>query len=354
MAAGGGYVGNNFNTSVEVYLPASSKWQDISGNTAAPFAQMFYANQSAVAAQFSTMGLNSVYVAGGAGNETTLQMYDTTTKTFDSVSNTTGEFIDQAGSVMLNDELYVFGGYKAANVVGGQSERYDPSTGWANLALLTTARRALAGVVGPDGTIYALGGHGDGTNDTTLDVAESYVTQGNQWIKVPAATLPQPREDLAATTGPDGRIYVMGGLSGGATLNSVVAYTPSRTHWTSVKAAMGTKRSGFGAVTGADGLIYAIGGADGSSTPLNSAEFYGPKIVIVSNAVQGSNFAATAAVTVYDGPIKTNIVVGTGTTGADGTLLAGIPLSSLSSGAHVLTVMDNHSRYPVTTTYTAP
>ncbi len=361
MAAGGGITATNtVDASVEVYLPASSKWQDISGNTAPPYANLFYANQSAAAAELG----GTLYIAGGGGQEITLQKYvpaqGMTAAAFVSVTNNTGVFIDQAGSAVMGGKLYVFGGYQAANVVGAKAEYYDPTvnppTGtWTSLGILNTARRALAGVLGPDGTIYAMGGHGDGSNDVTLASIETYVPASFSWVRA-SMPMPQAREDLAAATGPDGRIYVIGGLAGGKAQNTVMVYTPLPSgggRWTTGMS-MPSPRSGLGAVTGADGLIYVIGGADASGTPLNTAAYYGPKVTVVGTNLQGSNFAANAVVSVYDAPTASGTAVGTGTTDMNGLLGSAISLSMLTTGVHTLTVMDNHSRYPVQTTYTAP
>ena len=361
MAAGGGITATNtVDASVEVYLPASSKWQDISGNMAPPYANLFYANQSAAAAELG----GTLYIAGGGGQEITLQKYvpaqGMTAAAFASVTNNTGVFIDQAGSAVMGGKLYVFGGFQAANVVGAKAEYYDPTvnppTGtWTNLGILYTPRRALAGVVGPDGTIYAMGGHGDSSNDVTLASIETYVPASFSWVTA-STPMPQAREDHAAATGPDGRIYVIGGLAGGKAQSTVMVYTPLPSgggRWTTA-AQMPSARSGLGAVTGADGLIYVIGGADASGNPLNTAAYYGPKVTIVGTNLQGSNFAKNAAVTVWDSPTASGTIVGNGTTDGNGLLATPIALTGLTTGAHTLTVMDNHSRYPVQTTYTAP
>lgn len=348
MAAGGGYVGNDINNSVEVFVPpylGGNKWQDISGNTMAPYAPMVFSNQSAAA---GIVG-GTLYIAGGLHNEQTLESYDGTAKKFNALDPTitSGQFIDQAGSAVSGGKLYVFGGYKDATTIGGNTESFDGS-GWSTLGLLMTPRRALAGVVDPTGLLYALGGHGAVGNDKTLDVVETYVSSSSQWQK--ATALATPREDFGAAFGADGRLYVVGGLNGGATMPTVEAQTIARSRWAKVSP-LGTPTSGLGVATGADGLIYAIGGADATGAPLQSAAVYGPQIILSPTTLTGSNFAAHANVAVYDGKSATGTPIGTGTTDDLGALTAPIMLS-LAKGSHVITAIDDHSRYPISTPFT--
>jgi N-acetylneuraminic acid mutarotase len=90
--------------------------------------------------------------------------------------------------------------------------------------------------------------------------------------------MPTGREFVAAATGPDGRIYAIGGALGGPGVgdtNSVEAYTPGTNSWATV-ASMPTARAGFAAATGPDGRIYAIGGNHGSGV-VNTVEAYDTK-----------------------------------------------------------------------------
>jgi kelch-like protein 17 (actinfilin)/kelch-like protein 20 len=155
-------------------------------------------------------------------------------------------------------------------------EVYDPATDtWNTAAPMPTARCCLAAVPAPDGRIYAVGGAMMHNNVfRPLDTVEAYNPATNAWSAV--APLPAPRMGLAAATGSDGRIYVMGGadLIGGI-LSTVEAYNPSTNRWTAV-APMPTARSSLTAVTGSDGRIDAIGGFDSSFSVLTTVESYDP------------------------------------------------------------------------------
>jgi serine/threonine-protein kinase len=133
------------------------------------------------------------------------------------------------------------------------AKRPEPlPTTWSSLASMPTARSLLAAVTGPDGRIYAIGGE---NASGSLGTVEVYDPSTNKWTTV--ASMPTARIHLAATMGPDKLIYAIGGVSG--VPNIVEAYNPSTNKWTTV-APIPTARHGLAAVTGPDGRIYAIGG----------------------------------------------------------------------------------------------
>jgi hypothetical protein len=140
---------------------------------------------------------------------------------------------------------------------------------------MPTARNDLAAATGHDGRIYAIGGNT--TNGTVLNTVEAYTPGSNSWAAV--APMPTARNDLAAATGPDGRIYAIGGWDGENTadvdsyLTTVEAYTPGTNSWATV-APMPTARYFLAAATRPDGRIYAIGGY--KNAELTTVEAYTP------------------------------------------------------------------------------
>ncbi len=88
--------------------------------------------------------------------------------------------------------------------------------------------------------------------------AGAALCQSGQWQLV--APMWTGRTALGAATGPDGRIYGMGGYTGYGVQRSMEAYQPQTNTWTTMSS-MSTPREYFGCVTGPDGRIYAIGGS---------------------------------------------------------------------------------------------
>src|SRR5262245_44765618 len=71
------------------------------------------------------------------------------------------------------------------------------------------------------------------------------------------ASMPTGRHYLAAATGLGGRVYAIGGATGGASLTTVEAYDSATGTW-AARASMPTARYRLGAATGTDGKVYAI------------------------------------------------------------------------------------------------
>ena len=157
---------------------------------------------------------------------------------------------------------------------------YNPATNtWARssdpggLPAMTSPRYKFAAVL-TKGVIYAIAGW-NGTANTNSVERYDTANPGAGWQAVAPLTTTQPLESLAAAVGPDGRIYVAGGLtgppddSGGHPVNSVYIYDPSNpgAGWAVgpslpvQDADLGVAR--FDATVGANGQVYVIGGFAG-------------------------------------------------------------------------------------------
>ena len=79
---------------------------------------------------------------------------------------------------MANGSIYVSGGN--AKLDGGPTystavERFDPGTAmWSKAASLPVGRNDHASVTGPDGKIYVLGGESDGSPPATTNAVDVY------------------------------------------------------------------------------------------------------------------------------------------------------------------------------------
>jgi hypothetical protein len=176
---------------------------------------------------------------------------------------------DLAAAAGPDGRIYAIGGNASTgptNIV----EAYNPATNtWTRVASMPTPRSGLAAVTGPDGRIYAIGGVDILRSPLPLATVEAYTPATNTWTTV--ASMPTPRELLAAVVGPDGKIYALGGANAaGSPLRTVEAYTIATNTWAEALP-MPTARSGLAAVTGPDGRIFAIGGRS-DSTALGTLE----------------------------------------------------------------------------------
>jgi N-acetylneuraminic acid mutarotase len=161
-----------------------------------------------------------------------------------------------------------------------------PDSWTSNVAAMPIARYEFAAVTGPDGRIYAIGGLD--SSGAALNSLEAYNPATNTWATL--ASMPTSRSGLAAAVGPDGRIYAIGGFNvSSGSLNTVEAYNPATNTWATL-ASMPTSRSGLAAAVGPDGRIYAIGGFNVSSGDLNTVEAYD----VGGNAWTGISSMSTA------------------------------------------------------------
>jgi N-acetylneuraminic acid mutarotase len=144
------------------------------------------------------------------------------------------------------------------------------ASNWRYEASLSVPRCGAA-TAGPEGSIFSIGGRAASGPSSVVEV---YRPSVRKWVHGPS--LPAPREGHAAATGGDGRIYVIGGVVN-FTTRSVLALTPGTgAGWTEV-APLSTDRvrGTFGAATGPDGRIYVVGGSDGSDL-IQTLEIYDP------------------------------------------------------------------------------
>jgi len=337
FAIGGGDQLNALSNSVEVYDVAAGKW--------GAFPPTVLARSAGAGALLD----GRLYVAGGFGNVNQVEAYDFAQGAWMVLQNDIGFQINDAGFAAAGNALFVFGGLDPDPMVTSEAHSLQPATGWLSLAKLRP-RSALAGALGADGLLYAIGGH-DGTQP--LDTVQTYSTVTGQWSDAPP--LPVAADNLAAASGPDGRIYVIGGTAAGAPAASVWAFTPGTGRWSAV-APLQAPRASLGAATSSDGAIYAVGGAGPGATALRDVEAYGPSVTLTpatptaADAIvaSGANFAAGAQVRVYAGATPAGTPLATGTTDAAG-VLAPVTLPPLgAAGPHVITFVDGRSRYPVT------
>ena len=107
--------------------------------------------------------------------------------------------------------IYAIGGVDGAGNALTSVERLDPGTNvWAAVASMPTARLGLAACVVGD-KIYAIGG--ENSNGVPFATVEVFSTISRTWNSVALPSLIHARTRLAASAGPGGLIYAIGGLS---------------------------------------------------------------------------------------------------------------------------------------------
>jgi N-acetylneuraminic acid mutarotase len=148
----------------------------------------------------------------------------------------------------------------------------------ASSSILPSPQAGTPGAAtGVDGKIYLMGGV-DGID--TIDSVEVYDPEADTWCS--RTPLPTARRFLDGVTAQDGKIFAIGGVCCGLNFpgtdpqffDTVEAFDPETNIWTPV-ASMSTARGALAVAVGPDGRIYAIGGFDGK-TILDTAEVFTP------------------------------------------------------------------------------
>lgn len=253
--------------------------------------------------------------------------------------------------------LFAFGG----QTTGGPTNEVlvFASGSWSSLGAwaLPANQSYPSGARGPDGRMYLTGGFVYPSSNPYPSTTYVYNPSTNTWTR--AHDMKTGRYLHASVSAPDGRLYVVGGSGmGSPTLASCEAYSPATDSW--VDCANLTARYNFGAAIGVDGRIYAAGGTTtGGVTGV--VEAYGPVVSVspsgatrgATATVTGSNFAASANVTVHFGDVKA-AAIASGTSDASGNLSAPIAFAvpNVLPATYRIYVVDDRSQFPVSAAFT--
>jgi len=193
------------------------------------------------------------------------------------------------------------------------------------------------------------------TSDGNRYPLEAYDGGSGRW-----STLASPPVPSVIVGAPDGRVYGVAGFDIRGPIyratGEVHAYSPETDRWTKV-ASLDSNRYDHAATVGPDGRMYTLGGVYNGAPNTDSVEVYGPAVSIAPSiaaagdtiTLTGNNFAAMAEVRVYLGSAK-GAALEVGTTDHAGALNSPIAfrVPAVPSGNYVITVVDDKSRYPVT------
>ncbi|MGA2556469.1 MAG: kelch repeat-containing protein, partial [Verrucomicrobiota bacterium] len=125
---------------------------------------------------------------------------------------------------------YAFGGLDANGQALSSAEVYNQdSTAWAAIASLPTALYDFPAVFNGTNYIYIFGGRTNSAAGTETAEVLRYSVSADTWTVM--TPMPVATAGSAAALGADGKIYVVGGVSGGVTANVVQAYDPAANSW---------------------------------------------------------------------------------------------------------------------------
>ncbi len=187
----------------------------------------------------------------------------------------------ESGTVVIDDTLYLFGGYTMGTKSSKRADVYDPAKkSWRRLADLPSAITHINTVL--DGrSVWIAGGFKDGYPGKAITEVWNYDIDKNTYAAAPA--LPEPRAGGGlALVGR--RLHYIGGLMADRDTDSADHWVinadgalDGSAEWTSA-APMPAPRNQFGAAT-FGGKIYAMGGQfnhDSGQTDQSRTDIYDP------------------------------------------------------------------------------
>ena len=177
------------------------------------------------------------------------------------------------GLEVLDDEIWSVGGYSQEGGFLNSLHAFNIKYGtWREMSRMATKRCYVATCV-MDGKIFAMGGHSGGSAER-LRTAEVYDPARNQWDFIPPMI--HNRSDFTSVV-LHGRIYVIGGFHGFHYQSTIECYNPVEDRWSLVGNLQLGPRSGASAVVLGD-RIYVLGGYDGAQD-MASVECFTPGVV---------------------------------------------------------------------------
>ncbi|WP_123975522.1 carboxypeptidase regulatory-like domain-containing protein [Streptomyces sp. Ag109_O5-1] len=133
---------------------------------------------------------------------------------------------------------------------------------------------------------------------TTASGTEAVAPAASAWTEV--TDYPTAVMDNAVATGPDGRVYSVGGIDGTSLLDGGNVYDPATAAWTAIPGGPATPREAPEAAF-LGGRLYVSGGWDATGTPVAATEVYDPQHHTWSSVAQAATAYAAAGSATLDG-----------------------------------------------------
>jgi hypothetical protein len=221
--------------------------------------------------------------ASGASTETRVyNPIDDTMVTLTSDPWTPGSTTVPGGAAVVNNKLYIFGGYTINTAMTSEIWEFDPDATpgfrWTLLPTILPHELGYIPTTAIDNIIYMAGGsRWDGT--TLVDTKDTLSFDPTTGIITQLAAMPRITAETKALN-ISGKMWVLGGgRIAPNPSNEVDIYDPSTDTWTTGLTFAGPRRN-FPADTDGAGNIYLAGGYDAVAVdPYTSMEIYNPLMI---------------------------------------------------------------------------
>jgi N-acetylneuraminic acid mutarotase len=185
-------------------------------------------------------------------------------------------------TLLPDGRVLLAGGYDNGDDPLDTARLFNPAGAgsWSAAGSLATARYWHTATLLPTGKVLVAGGSNQSNPanpqlpTTALGTSELYDPVTNSWSPTGSFPAGRARWGHTATLMQDGKVLVVGGSAGGASLQTADVYDPATGTWTATVGPPTAARRFHSAVLLADGRVLIIGGLGTSA--LNTTELYDP------------------------------------------------------------------------------
>jgi hypothetical protein len=238
-----------------------------------------------------------ILIVGGTADGTTpvaaSELYDPTTQSFTTLSanDLSNPRFGHTATLLPNGKVLIVGGINNnANTTLAQNEIYDPVTNkFSNTATLNTPRYAHSAILLPNGKVLISGGL---SNGGTAEIAQSEVYDPvagtfSQSTSISNGNLNTARHAQTATLLPNGKVLLVGGVSGSSEVAASELYDPNTGVFT-VASNLILPRYEHTATLLPSGKVLISGGSSAGSVQIHS-EVYDPATALFTVSNSSSN-----------------------------------------------------------------
>jgi hypothetical protein len=159
-----------------------------------------------------------------------------------------------------NQDAYAIGGLDVNGHPLSSVECFSQdNSSWSTKASMPVALYDFPAVFDHTNQIYVFGGYTNTTLGGEVATAFRYSVNGDNWT--PIAPMPIATANSGATCGADGKIYVVGGVSGGVSIDTVQVYNPASNSW-SISTPLPERLTAAAMGVDSDGRLLVAGGKD--------------------------------------------------------------------------------------------